>query len=190
MFFFTADEHYGHRNIIEYCKRPFQHVDEMDQALIDRHNEVVKSKDTVVHVGDFSMAHSRRRVENAYIKRLNGNHVFVRGSHDYWLDHDPIEIDTGPVRDIWEKKISLAGENYYIVACHYAMRAWPRSHYGAWQVYGHTHGKMPGVGKQMDVGVDTNNFYPYSLKQIIEIMRLQPEVITDSRKKTNKKYGG
>jgi calcineurin-like phosphoesterase family protein len=190
MYFFTADEHYGHRNVIKYCNRPFRHVDEMDQALIDRHNEVVGSKDTVVHVGDFSMIHNRRLVENAYIKRLNGSHIFIRGSHDYWLDQDPIEIDTGQVRDIWEKGMSLAGKNYHIVACHYAMRAWPKSHYGSWQIYGHSHGKLPGMGKQMDVGVDTNNFYPYSLKQIIEMMRLQPEVISEHHKKHNKRYGG
>jgi hypothetical protein len=104
MYFFTADEHYGHRNIIEYCNRPFRHVGEMDQTLIEKHNEVVGPKDTVVHVGDFSMTYNRRLIENAYIKRLNGNHVFIRGSHDYWLDQDPIEIDTGQVRDIWEKR--------------------------------------------------------------------------------------
>lgn len=190
MYFFTADEHYGHRNIIEYCNRPFRHVDEMDQALIDRHNKVVGPKDTVVHVGDFSMIHNRRLVENAYIKRLNGSHVFIRGSHDYWLDQDPIEIDTGQIRDIWENKISLAGKNYCIVACHYAMRVWPRAHYGSWQVYGHSHGKLPGMGRQMDVGVDTNNFHPYSLEQIIERMRLQPEVISEHHKKHNERYGG
>jgi len=27
-YFFTADEHYGHTNIIKYCGRPFTRVDE------------------------------------------------------------------------------------------------------------------------------------------------------------------
>jgi len=99
------------------------------------------------------------------------------------------ECNLVKIRDIWEKGMSLAGKNYYIVACHYAMRTWPKSHYGSWQIYGHSHGKLPGMGKQMDVGVDTNNFYPYSLKQIIEMMRLQPEVISEHHKKQNKRYG-
>ena len=51
------------------------------------------------------------------------------------------------------------------------MRTWSRSHYNVPQVHGHSHGKLPSIGKQMDIGVDTNDFFPYSLKQIIKIMK-------------------
>jgi hypothetical protein len=34
-------------------------------------------------------------------------------------------------------------------------------------IVGNSHGNLPGVGRQMDVGVDTNNFYPYSLDDIV-----------------------
>ena len=30
-----------------------------------------------------------------------------------------------------------------IVLCHYAMRVWQKSHYGAWMLYGHSHGTLP-----------------------------------------------
>ena len=43
-FFFTADEHYGHANIIKYCNRPFTSVDNMDAEIIQRHNEMVGPK--------------------------------------------------------------------------------------------------------------------------------------------------
>ena len=89
-FFFTADEHYGHENVIRYNNRPFKNADEMDNELIRRHNEVVSAGDLVIHVGDFTLKHNRRFVENAYIRRLNGNHIFLKGSHDYWLDYDPV----------------------------------------------------------------------------------------------------
>jgi calcineurin-like phosphoesterase family protein len=41
-FFFTADEHYGHANIIKYCNRPFTSVDEVDAEIIQRHNELAE----------------------------------------------------------------------------------------------------------------------------------------------------
>ena len=178
MHFFTADEHYGHKNIIEYCKRPFKTADEMDEALINRHNEVVGPDDTVIHVGDFCMKKNRRLVESAYIKRLNGAHVFLRGSHDYWLNKDPAEIDTGPVREIWEGFVHARGEAFYVVACHYPMISWPRAYHGSWQLFGHVHGELDSrllFGKQLDVGVDTNNFYPYFMDQLITAMKKRPD---------------
>lgn len=156
-YFFTADEHLGHTNIIKYCNRPFYTGEEMDSVIIGRHNEVVGAEDLVIHAGDFTLRKELREVEN-YIRRLNGKHIFLRGSHDYWMDDS--------YHEIWEKEI----DGHFIVVCHYAMKVWERSHYDSWQLFGHSHGKIEGVGKQMDIGVDTHNFYPYSLREIEDIM--------------------
>ena len=79
-YFFTADEHYGHKSIIKLCKRPFSSVEEMDEAIIERHNSVIKKDDEVIHLGDFTL--EKRSIANAYLEKLNGNHVFIAGSHD------------------------------------------------------------------------------------------------------------
>ncbi len=160
-FHFTADEHYGHRNIIRYCNRPFASVEEMDKELIRRHNEVVGDGDIVIHAGDFAVRNTRS--PQSYIHELIGHHVFLRGSHDHWLDENAHEI--------WEQMI----DGQYLVICHYAMRVWPRSHYNSWHLYGHSHGQLPPIGKQWDIGVDNNNFYPVSFEQIQEIMRDRPD---------------
>ena len=52
---FSADAHYGHKRIIEYCDRPFESVDEMDRALIENWNEVVQPEDDVYFLGDFTL---------------------------------------------------------------------------------------------------------------------------------------
>lgn len=51
---FTADTHFGHRNILKHCDRPFGSVKEMDEALIAMWNAVVGLNDDVWHLGDFA----------------------------------------------------------------------------------------------------------------------------------------
>ena len=164
MYYFTADEHYGHANIIDYCSRPFVSIEEMDEELIRRHNIKINNnnENTIIHAGDFTLSNNKNYIDNI-IKRLNGNHIFLKGSHDYWLKKD--------YQYIWERKI---GQDY-IVVCHYAMRTWARSHYNTWQLYGHSHGKLKPEGKQWDIGVDNNDFYPLALWEIRHIMNERPD---------------
>jgi len=51
------------------------------------------------------------------------------------------------------------------------MRSWPASFHGSWLLYGHSHGRLVDIGKQYDIGVDNNSFYPVSFEQIKEIMK-------------------
>jgi len=154
MYFFTSDEHFFHMNIIKYCSRPFGSIGEMHDTIINNHNEVVGKKDIVIHAGDFSW-NKNKTIE--IIKRLNGQHIFLQGSHDKWTKDKLLQI--------WEKTI----DGQHIVVSHYAMRVWPKSHYGSWQLYGHSHGKLPALNNQLDIGVDTNDFYPYSFENIKSI---------------------
>lgn len=157
MYFFTADEHYNHKKIIEYCNRPFKSIDEMNEVIISNFNSVVSKTDVTVHCGDFCWC--KNQIEaSLIIKRLNGNHIFLKGSHDRWITKSP--------KYIWHKHIN----GQFIVACHYAMRTWERSYHGSWQVFGHSHGRLEPIGKQWDVGVDNNNFYPVSFDKLSSIV--------------------
>ena len=152
-YFFTADEHYGHERIIQYCLRPFDSVEEMDDEIIKNHNAMVGMEDVVVHAGDFTLL--AKKGAESYQRRLNGQHIFIKGSHDYWNKDLPY---------MWEKKIG----DIYVVACHYAMRTWPRSRYKSLLVHGHSHGKLPLFDNSYDVGVDNNSYYPIPLEKIIK----------------------
>lgn len=48
MIFFTADLHLGHENIIKLCQRPFKNIEQMDNALIQNWNAVVKEEDEFI----------------------------------------------------------------------------------------------------------------------------------------------
>jgi len=83
MIWFTADHHFNHANIIKYCNRPFSSVDEMNNELVRRWNEVIKPDDTVYHLGDFTL----EGVETFYkfFMQLNGKILIIPGGHDYRL---------------------------------------------------------------------------------------------------------
>lgn len=164
MFWFTSDQHYNHKNVIRFCNRPFSSVEEMDDIMIQNHNSVVKPNDVVINAGDFTLLKNKEKIYKDYINKLNGNQIFLKGSHDYWLPWNKSQ-------QIWEKKF----EQCYVVVCHYAMRTWARSHYNSFHLYGHSHGKLEPIGKSWDIGVDNNGFFPVSLDQIISIMEKQPD---------------
>ena len=161
MYHFVADEHYNHERIIEYCNRPFASVEEMNETLIANHNRVVTPQDTTVHIGDYGFFRTFGEADNV-TRRLHGQHIFVKGSHDRWM--------SSRCQFMWRKTI----DGQFVVCCHYAMRTWERAHHGAWQLYGHSHGTLPPIGKQMDVGVDCNNFTPVAFDQIRVIMEDRP----------------
>jgi calcineurin-like phosphoesterase family protein len=79
---FTSDTHLGHKNILEYEKeaRPFETVEEMNEALISNWNDTVRPKDIIWHLGDF--AFGRSNVELA--GRLNGRKRLIMGNHDVY----------------------------------------------------------------------------------------------------------
>lgn len=165
---FTADTHFGHTNIIKYCNRPFNTIEEMDSEIIFRWNSVVKDGDVVYHLGDFCFGKPI-----SYIERLNGYLKIIPGSHDKEIQRSGAELMLRKFvfEKLTEIKVDINGINQLVVLCHYAMRSWNKSHYGSWHLYGHHHGKLPPSGLSFDVGVDTNNFYPYSLKDVADKMK-------------------
>ena len=133
MEFFTADEHYFHKNIIlpEYANRPYPDIWTMNEDLIFRHNEVVGPKDTVYHGGDFALC-SINKVRKI-ISRLNGNHVFIQGSHD----REIARLGKRGEIDYRGRRVEITIKNRFIVIDHYCLRVWARSHYNSWHLYGH-----------------------------------------------------
>lgn len=79
--FFCSDTHFGHRNVIKYCNRPWETVAEMDEAIIEQWNSQVKPGDTVYHLGDVGIGKGMS-LKKDIIQRLNGNKNLVLGNHD------------------------------------------------------------------------------------------------------------
>lgn len=161
--------HFGHQNIIKYSNRPFASVEEMDEVLVTNWNRVVRPEDTIYHLGDVVFG------DASILKRLQGKKHLIIGSHDNVKNIGSHFIFYTPL-------LNITIEGQPVTLCHYAMRTWHRSHYGAWNLYGHSHGKLPPIGKSMDVGVDANNYMPVSWTQIKASMSTQPDNFNQIKK--------
>ena len=173
--FFTADHHFGHRNIINHCKRPFGSQEEMDRTMIDNWNNVVAKNDVVFHLGDFCFMVNPWK----YLNELNGLIHLIPGTHDKrtarLIKRESKANDTSrffvcdPIHR-WKPNRPIK-DTQRIVLCHYSMRVWQNSCHGAWHLYGHSHGKLEGHGLSFDVGVDAQNFTPISIDEVCAKMK-------------------
>lgn len=86
----VSDTHFGHANICKFTNydgtpvRPWDDVNEMDEALVKNWNSVVKPKDKVYHLGDVVI--NRKSLDILY--RLNGDKILIKGNHDIFKLND------------------------------------------------------------------------------------------------------
>jgi calcineurin-like phosphoesterase family protein len=175
MIWFTSDMHYGHTNIIKYANRPFKHVDEMDQTMEDSWRACVRPADTVYVLGDCAFYKDQTKTIRLF-SRLPGTKYLVWGNHDKHIrknaEFRKLFVKTEDLLDIKVPDQTADGGERRIVLCHYAMRVWNKSHFGSYQLYGHSHGSLPDDphSLSLDVGVDCWGFQPVTFEQVRERM--------------------
>lgn len=176
--FFTSDTHFYHTNIIEFCKRPFKIIEEMNETLIANWNKVVGADDIVFHLGDFCLGDSRKW--NCILDRLNGKIYLILGNHDLRNFRKSYAERFESVA----MQMNIEVDNQKICLNHYPFLCYDGSYDGVWQLFGHVHtnGNITGndtarlkmlFPTQYDVGVDNNNFTPVSYAQVKEIIEKQ-----------------
>jgi calcineurin-like phosphoesterase family protein len=146
--YFTADPHFGHRAMLHVIPRPYPDVGSMNLDMIRQWNAQIKDTDHVFVLGDVSFMGNAATLE--ILGKLAGRKYLVEGNHDRNMN--------GAVQSMFEwvaPMVELNVDGQPIVMCHYPLRVWNRSHYGSWQLHGHSHGSCTAVGRQLDVGVDS-----------------------------------
>jgi calcineurin-like phosphoesterase family protein len=188
--FFTSDLHFHHENIIKFCNRPFDTVDEMNRALVSNWNSVVPPDGHIFILGDFMLRGSIVMAKEMF-SRLNGTKYFIWGNHDHQnkLTRDAISEFleySGDALYITINDEEIEGGTQSIYMSHYPMLSWNGNMRGSWQLFGHVHSGpnsksvevVGGLGDkltpaQYDVGVDNNNFRPISYEEIKVIITKQ-----------------
>lgn len=181
MLFCTSDLHLGHSNLClgtsiwldkSGC-RPFQTVEEHDNTIINNINEKVRPNDRLLILGDFcvgSLSSSGMKKYEAYQyyrNRINCEHIiYVRGNHSLSLDELQESNIFEEVYDYYEFKHNRK----FVCAFHFPIHSWNNMSKGSYHIFGHEHGKRI-YGRSMDVGVDSHNFQPYLLDDVLYFLK-------------------
>jgi len=169
-YFFTADTHFGHSNIIKYCHRPFKTIEEHDYQLIQLWNSRVKPEDTVFVLGDFCYKQLKTKTAKFYEDQLNGKIIFVKGNHD---------SNNGVKTCIQDIRIRLGGKNLLLihrpedvgytdvdlVLCGHVHQHWK---FKRISTYNKTGKKVLFSIDFCNVGVDVWNYMPVTINEILK----------------------
>ena len=120
MKYYVADLHFGHRNILSLCNRPFQTVEQMDQTLISNWNNTVSDQDEIYIVGD--LFYRSTQVETI-LKQLKGKKILIFGNHDIqWINDDLITKYFSSVHQ-W---LEITDQHQRVFLAHYPMLSYPK----------------------------------------------------------------
>lgn len=167
--FFTADWHFGHRNIIRLSARPFKNIDEHDNAIIRNINNVVSNEDTLYILGDLGCYKDINKLREM-VSKINGKKYVILGNHDSMYNLIQIKRE-GLIEEVKESKTIQYGR-HRIFLSHYPHREWPGYYRQALHFYGHVHNNLKDFELSTDVGVDAWNYKPVRVEELIRYLKV------------------
>lgn len=169
MFYFTADTHFGHANVVRMCSRPFPDVDAMDEGLIAAWNERVKGNDTVFIVGDmFLHCDDPLRI----LRQLKGKKRLIVGNHDgSWMS----KVNLGQYFVSVDNYLEITDGHRALTLCHYPLLSWKHA-MRSYMIHGHIHANTdmdfwPLICRRehvLNAGVDVNGYRPVTFDELLE----------------------
>ena len=141
MNYYISDLHLFSKNQTKQGKnfddRPFDTVQDMNDAILKNWNSVVTNGDTVYILGDIS---NRGKNEDlfALVARLKGKKVLISGNHDDVTDYRYKQLFYA-IYDYLELTDYADKAAYRLVLSHYPILFWNGQHRGTILLYGHTH---------------------------------------------------
>jgi len=169
---FSSDMHLGHAGVIKFCNRPFETVEEMDEAIVDKWNKTVRGTERVYVLGDVSFHNPKVGVP--LLRRLNGEKILVLGNHDKYSMTQYRQA--GFVHICNETVIPMLGRRVRMSHFPYLPRPEenepdhemryphlrPRRDGNEFLLCGHVHDRWKTRERMVNVGTDVWNFRPVS----------------------------
>lgn len=159
---FVSDLHLSHKNIIKYCSRPFDNVDQMNEILIQNWNKKIGVEDRVFVLGDFALCGKDKIIE--FGNQLKGKKILVLGNHE-----------SGSLKTYFEAGFELI-YRHPIYFNNWILSHVPLPNCPCVNIHGHLHQKKvddcidfkKGKYPYINVSVDQINFSPIKLEEIEE----------------------
>lgn len=182
--------HYNHKNICRGVSewgtgrgvRDFDTLDKMNSTIVNGINSVVGQDDILIHLGDWSfggfesIAEFRSRIVCKNIHLFLGNHDHhIKKNKDNCRELFTSVSKYNIIQVVIPKPHEIFGgpDKYNFVCFHHPISSWEEMGSGVMHLFGHVHLPKKSVvreGRSMDVGVDGNNFIPYSLKEVVKLI--------------------
>lgn len=170
----TSDTHFCHTAEFLWKPRGFTSAEEMNEAIIERWNSIVKPDDMVFHLGDMMLSDTEKGFE--CMKRLNGYISVVWGNHDTnprkELVYYSAILPLGYAHQFQHKKITCYLSHYPSLTAN-----WDSKHFSQHVInfHGHTHQKTnwlyPNNPFMYHVGMDSHDCYPVHIETAIADIR-------------------
>jgi calcineurin-like phosphoesterase family protein len=193
--YFTSDTHFSHSNICSATTqwkdagdtvRQFSSLKDMNRTIVDNINAVVGENDILFHLGDWSFG-GFEQIQKFRSQLICKNIHIVLGNHDHHIERDKDGIQSLfssvhsfiPHLEVRREVVGGKGmlERFNFCVFHYPIASWIDMNSGVIHLHGHVH--LPkhlklGQGRSLDVGMDGNDMKPYSLDEVMRLVKNQP----------------
>lgn len=179
--FICSDLHFNHDRQFVWGARGFNSVEEMNEAIIERHNSKVNPEDEVYICGDLCLGGCVEGItarNQTLIERLNGRIHIILGNHDTPARIEMYRMCKNVVEVVYATMIHYRGYHFYL--SHFPTLTANLEKESLKQrticLYGHTHQQTNFYNEipyMYHVGVDSHNCFPVLLDVIIEEMKLK-----------------
>ena len=176
---FSSDTHFGHNKEFLYGPRGFTNIKDMNEAIIENWNSVVKPEDITYLLGDVMLGDNEVGIE--CLRQLNGQIFVIWGNHCTETRRNMLFMD-GRTRHkmmggwyafiIKHGKQSLYLSHYPTLTANYDDKHFSQH---VINLHGHTHPRTnwldPRNPFMYHVGVDSHNCTPVHIDEIITDIR-------------------
>jgi calcineurin-like phosphoesterase family protein len=174
---FVSDTHYMHTNICRgvtkwkidtpeglEAVRDFNTLEEMNEALVNNINKIVKPNDWLIHIGDWSFG-GFEMIEKFRSQINCKNIILILGNHDQHILRNKNNVKDLFAHVTEEMELTVGDHKFHL--SHYPHTVEKEGY----RIHGHIHskGEKRFTGKKMmDVGIcGSPEFRPYHIQEVI-----------------------